>query len=139
MKTLLIVAIAIVLVVLCIVSGFAPGSDGIVTERRLPDGTSLMVVQKYSSGDLGYEVGFYYKEPGAEWAWCYLDHEDSSWRTGRIDYNPSTDVVTIWKGSVLRGQWNRQKKEYSRPDVPGWDTPAPENYRLAPFLDHSTL
>lgn len=139
MKTFLIAAIVIVLAVLCIVSGYVPGGDGIVAERKLPDGTSLMVVQKYGSGDLGYRVGFYFKEPGAEWGWCYLDHEDSIWRTGRIDYNPSTDTVTIWKGPVLRGQWNRPTKEYLRPDVPGWHTLAPEEHRSPPFLDRSAL
>lgn len=133
MKLALVIVTSLIVAALFAVSGFVPGGNGIVAERTLPDGTKLMVVQKYDSGDLGYKVDFYFKEPGKEWGWCYLDHEDSRWRKGSIGYDAASDTVTISKGSVLRGKWDRGKRTYSRPDVKdGWSTTAPQEYGRAP-------
>ncbi|MDB6078355.1 MAG: hypothetical protein JWO82_2102 [Akkermansiaceae bacterium] len=99
----------------------------IVAERTLPDGTRTLVTQVLTME--GYQVGFYFLEPNARWGWCYLDHEGSSWRNGsRIDYDPAAEVVDIWQGSVLRGRWDRKKKEYSRPDIGGWTASAPQAF-----------
>ena len=135
MKTLAIVGVILCIAILIGISGLLPGRDGIIADRILPDGTRLLVVQKKSTGDLGYEVGFYFREPQKAWGWCILDHDDTSWWKGRIEYDPVSDVVQIWKGGTLRGNWDRKKQIYSRPDVKGWTTPAPQDFREPPFLD----
>ena len=89
------VAVVIILVTILGFAGILPGGDGIVAQRTLADGTELLVTQIYGTGDLGYEVGFYFRNPKTEWGWCYLDHEDSQWRNGRIDYDEHSGVASI--------------------------------------------
>ena len=63
----------------------------------------------------------------------HLAHDDSSWLRGRIDYDPNSDIVTVWRGGTLRAQWDRKTKQYTRPDVQGWKDKAPQEYRPPPF------
>ena len=108
-----------------------PGGDGIVSQLKLSDGTQVLVAQVYNGTP--YKVGFYFKEFEEEWGWCYLGHEETRWRRARIEYDPGTDEVRIWKGKVLRGIWNRRTSMYYRPDVPGWETVAPQEFCDPPF------
>ncbi len=135
MKTLLITMIAapVLLIALLGIGGILPGGDGVVTNATLADGTVVQVVQQYGTGDVGYEVGFYFKPPKGEWGWCYLDHEDTQWRNGRIEFDAVTDTVSVWKGGTLRGRWNRQSAQWERPDVSGWVSDAPQKLRAPPF------
>jgi len=41
--------------------------DRVVARRNLPDGTDLLVIQQYSSDDLGCEVGFYFRKSVWDW------------------------------------------------------------------------
>ncbi len=134
MKTLLVTLLAIALLGFSAlgVSGILPGGDGVVSRKTLSDGTKLLVTQQYS-GELGYEVGFYFKLPNEAWGWCYLDHEDTEWRNGRIEYDSGTDTVLVWKGSTLRGRWIRRAGKWERPDVAGWISSAPGDLRSPPF------
>ena len=112
--------------------GLLPGGDGVVARRNLPDGTQLQVAQTWGGADLGYEVGFYLRRPGAAWGWCYLDHEDSQWRRARIEYDETTGVATVWKGDDLRGRLTLATMQWERPDVTGWRADAPQELRDPP-------
>ena len=147
-KKIIILIVTIVVVVIGLfISNYLPGGDGIVAQTELPDGTQILMTQKYSSGGEPYIVSLYFKEPEASWGWCYLDHQDTRWRKGKIEYDPSSDKVRIWKGKVLRGVLDRSKGMYYRPNVSGWETKAPQEYRDPPFVNeklksltnHSTL
>jgi hypothetical protein len=127
-------AIAILAVTLLGFAGVLPGGDGIVAQRTLPDGTQLLVTQTHGTADIGYEVGFYFRNPGSDWGWCYLDHEDSEWRNGRIDYDEAAGVATIWKGSILRGRFTPETKRWERPDVGEWSAIAPQASKEPPFM-----
>jgi hypothetical protein len=135
MNRLLLVILGAFLVVATLLGvwGVLPGGSGVVARRVLPDGTEILVTQTYGTGELGYEIGFYFKEPNTAWGWCYLDHEDTEWRHGRIEYDASSDTVTIWKGSTIRGRLHRRSKDWERPDVKGWHSPAPQEMRNPPF------
>jgi len=136
MKKIAIITMAALLsAVVFIIAGHMPGNDGVVARRTLPDGTQVLVTQKHASG--GYEVGLYFREPHYEWGWCYLDHDDSSWFRGRIDYDPTSDVVTVRRGGTIRAVWDRKNKQYTRPNVQGWKSVAPQDYRPPPFSDGS--
>jgi hypothetical protein len=126
-------AVGLLLVTLLGFVGVLPGGDGIVAHRTLADGTQLLVTQTYGTADLGYEVGFYFRNPKTDWGWCYLDHEDSQWRNGRIDYDEQSGVATIWKGSTLRGRFTVATKKWERPDVQGWVSTAPQALKEPPF------
>ena len=134
MKRLLIIALAIAVLGVAALGiwGILPGGDGVVSRKTLSDGTELVVTQQYS-GEPGYEVGFYFKLPDNDWGWCYLDHEDTEWRNGRIEYDSEADTVLIWKGATLRGRWNRKNGKWERPDVDGWISDAPQELRRPPF------
>ena len=135
MKTLLITVIAapVLLIAFLGIGGIFPGGDGVVARETLADGTAIQIVQRYASGDIGYEVGFYFKPPNEEWGWCYLDHEDTQWRKGRIKFDAATDTVSVWKGATLRGRWNRRSSKWERPDVSGWVSDAPQELQAPPF------
>jgi hypothetical protein len=115
------------------ISGILPGGDGIVAERTLPDGTQLLITQTHGTAELGYEVGFYFRSPNSDWGWCYLDHEDSKWYNGRIDYDEASRVATIWKGSTLRGKFTFPTMKWERPDVAGWVSNGPHPMKEPPF------
>ena len=128
------IAVGLLIVTLLGFAGILPGGDGIVAQRTLADGSELLVTQTYGTADLGYEVGFYFRSPKAEWGWCYLDHEDSQWRNGRIDYDEVSGVATIWKGSTLRGRLTVRTKQWERPDLAGWVSTAPQALKEPPFI-----
>ena len=130
---IIIIAIPILCLALLGISGVLPGGDGIVVSKELDDGTQILVTQKYSGIGEPYIVSLYFKEPKSKWGWCYLDHQDTQWRNSRIEYDEQSKVVSIWKGSTLRGQWNRKTNVYNRPDVQDWASEAPQEYRNPPF------
>ena len=123
------------IVIVRFISGCLPGGDGIVIQRELPEGTQILVSQEFHSFGEPYQVDLYFKEPGKKWGWCYLDHQDTRWRKAKIEYDASSDEVRIWKGNNLRGIWSRTKDKYYRPDVSGWETIAPQEYRDPPFAN----
>ena len=96
MKILISIALVVIVAAVIVISGVLPGHDGILATRKLPDGTVLLVAQKQSTSDLGYEVGFYFKEPSKPWGWCYLAHDDTAWQHGSIRIDPESNIVTIW-------------------------------------------
>ena len=135
MKTFLISMIAapVLLTSFLAIGGILPGGNGVVARETLADGTAIQIVQRYASGDIGYEVGFYFKPPNEEWGWCYLDHEDTQWRNGRIEFDAAKDTVFVWKGATLRGRWNRHSSKWERPDVSCWVSDAPQKLQAPPF------
>lgn len=136
MKTFLLTLLGVGIVFLTLLgfSGILPGGDGIVAERTLPDGTQLLVTQTHGTADLGYEVGFYFRSPKANWGWCYLDHEDSEWRNGRIDYDALSGIATIWNGATLRGRFTVATNKWEKPDVEGYVCNAPMALKEPPFI-----
>ena len=133
MKTLLITFLAVAVIGISVLGflGVLPGSSGVVSSKTLTDGTKLIVAQQFS-GELGYEVGFYIKQPDQRWGWCYLDHQDSAWQDARIDYDSGTDTVSVWRGTILRGCWDRGLGKWERPDISGWSTDAPQDLKNPP-------
>jgi len=127
------VALPLVFIILLALAGVLPGADGIVAQRSLPDGTLLLVTQTHGTSDLAYEVEFFFKSPKDEWRRCYLDHDDSAWRSGRIEYDEATKVATIWDGSTLRGRFAVHSKKWELPDVVGWVSNGPHPLKNPPF------
>jgi hypothetical protein len=63
-----------------------------------------------------------------------LDHEDSKWSNGRIDYDEISGTATIWKGSTLRGRMTFPSKNWQTPDTSDSMSQAPHRWKEPPFL-----
>ena len=61
-----------------------------------------------------YTTSFYCKIEGEPWVWFYMDHEDTRWFSGRIDYNKDTKIAEIYHGNDLVAKYDSNTGTFTR-------------------------
>lgn len=121
------------LVFACMGGGLAsilPGGSGIVAELALPDGAQFMVAQKANYSLEPYTVSFFYKEPGAPWGYCYLDHEDTRWWSGKLVHDPNKNRVLVYRGAAEVASLDRENSSFT---LHRWNRTLPAPQSLVEF------
>lgn len=93
---------------------FGPGGDGIVAETALPDGRRFTVVQRWNgfAGAEPYNVSFVYQLENKQWGWCYIDHEDTRWLSGKVVHNPSKDSIDVYRAKALEARLHLSESSF---------------------------
>ncbi|MBM3839353.1 MAG: hypothetical protein FJ398_15565 [Verrucomicrobia bacterium] len=87
-------ALAIIAVV-CVIYlyWFAPR---FVVRTSMTNGLELCVVQRIG-GPFSYNTGVFYRKPDGTGGWFYYDHEDNSWRRGRVALDQQSRLATVFR------------------------------------------
>lgn len=75
-----------------------PFTSGVVAQASTATGEQASVVQTFKSAE-PYQVSLYVRRPAEPWAWNYLAHQDTRWRTCRIEF--AADIVRVYRGDTL--------------------------------------
>lgn len=75
-----------------------PLGDKRVAEFRTASGTEFVVHQICNYSGEPYTMRFYYRlSPSNQWHAFYMDHEDTRWVSGRIDFDKQRQKAVVWR------------------------------------------
>lgn len=60
-----------------------------------------------------YTVGFYMRAAGADWGWCYLDHEAGKWRNVEMVHDPASDEIIIVEQGIRKATLDRKRRIFT--------------------------
>lgn len=95
------------------VAAMLPGGTGVLSELQLQDGARFVLAQKAKRSLEPYTVSFYYREPGKPWGWCYIDHQDTRWWTGKLIYDEEKNRVLVFRGATLTASLDRGRSTFT--------------------------
>lgn len=95
------------------VASLLPGGTGILSELQLEDGARFVLVQKANRSLEPYTVSFFYQEPGRPAGWCYIDHQDTRWWTGKLIFDKEKNRVLIFRGATLTASLDRGRSTFT--------------------------
>ena len=111
-------------------SGLGPGGGGLLSELRLADGSEFRLIQRWR---FHYLIDFYVKLPGQPWGWCYIEHEDTRWRNGRLKYNPEKQSVEVYRDETLRGEYFTERTTFALYGDWQREVRTPQKFKDPPF------
>lgn len=74
----------------------------ILAQGMSPHGLEYCVVQSYNSLTEPFQVSFFIRDPGGVWHWHYLAHQDSDWKSARVEFDG--DTARVYRRDELRGE-----------------------------------
>ena len=95
--------LAIALLLIWFTADNFPFTSGVVAHTSSPNGEEVCVVQTFKSVE-PYQVSLYARRHGQPWVWHYLAHQDSRWRSCKIDF--AEGQIRVYRGSVLRRRYS---------------------------------
>jgi len=120
---------------LCLLAGIGscvyscgPGGDGTIATLALDDGSEYLVTQHWNDIGEPYAVDFWFKTNGGRWGWCYIEHEDTRWRTACLALNQSNNSVQVYRGSTLRAEYYIDRKTFELYAEYQRELPAPQEW-----------
>lgn len=100
---LAVVLLAPLVFILSLLGWFAaanfPFTSGVIAEASAPTGVQACVVQTFKGAE-PYQVSIYIRGAGGPWTWHYLAHQDTRWRSCRIEFEG--DALRVYTGATLR-------------------------------------
>jgi hypothetical protein len=129
---LILLAAAMLAWMLAYWSGFGPGG-GVIGRLALADGTEFRLIQRFNWTGEPYTVDFYVRSPDQPWGWCYIAHQDTRWKNGRLHYNTEKHSVEVYRGQELRAQYFTDKKTFALYAEWQRELPAPQEFRDPPM------
>ena len=111
---------------------FGPGGDGIVAETSLPDGRRFAVIQRWNASMEPYTVSFVYQLVNGQWGWCYMDHEDTRWLSGKVVHNPAEDSIDVYRGKLLEARLHLGENHFELFGSISRTVDAPQSITTAP-------
>jgi len=94
----------------------APLGDKRVAGQETADGTMAVFQHCNYSGE-PYTTRFYFRPNSGPWQCYYMDHEDTRWFNGRIEYDSATSVARIYRGNAEAGSFDVTTQTFTRPGI----------------------
>ena len=92
-----------------------PLGDKRVAEFRSENGVELIVHQVCNYSIEPYTTRFYYRaSPSNRWHAFYMDHQDSRWVSGRIDFDEQRQEAIVRQGREAVASFNVRTREFTR-------------------------
>ena len=110
-----------------------PGGTGVLSRLTLVDGSEFRLIQRYNYSTEPYTIDFFFRLPRAPWGWCYIDHQDNRWRTGRLQFNAAKKSVEVYCGADLRADYFTDRHTFALYSQSSRELPAPQEVRDPPF------
>jgi hypothetical protein len=110
-----------------------PGGTGVLSRLTLPDGSEFRLIQRYNYSTEPYTIDFFFRLPNAPWGWCYIDHQDNRWRTGRLQFNGAKKAVEVYCGADLRAEYFTDRHTFALYSHSLRELPAPQEVRDPPL------
>jgi hypothetical protein len=110
-----------------------PGGTGVLSRLTLPDGSEFRLIQRYNYSPEPYTIDFFFRLPNASWGWCYIDHQDSRWSAGRLQFNGAKKSVEVYCGTELRAEYFTDRHTFALYSQSARELPAPQEIRDPPL------
>ena len=135
MRRAFLIVAAVAVVGFCGVAFYylGPGGTGVLSRLTLADGSEFRLIQRYNYSTEPYTIDFFFRLPGAPWGWCYIDHQDNRWSTGRLQFNAAKKSVEVYCGPNLRAEYFTDRHTFALYSQSTRELPAPQEVRDPPL------
>ncbi len=114
MKKLAWISSALVLVgALAVVRANGPGGSGVLARLSLQDGSEYLLTQRWNDWTEPYTVAFWFRQPGGDWGWCYIDHEASRWRNASLRHDVPGQSVQVLRDGTLEAELYLERSTFA--------------------------
>lgn len=98
-----------------------PFTSGVIAHAVALSGEEVCIVQTFK-GLEPYQVSLFARQPGQKWVWSYLAHQDSRWRSCRIEFQGGR--LLVYRGFTLNNTFSLARATDVANDV----DPLPADY-----------
>lgn len=82
-----------------------PGGDGVLGRVTTSSGCEVVLSQRWNREPFEpYTVALWLREPGEEWGWCYVGHQEHRWTESALEYDHEREEVRLLNAGVVRGR-----------------------------------
>lgn len=110
-----------------------PGGDGVLGRVTTSSGVEVVLSQRWNLQPFEpYTVALWMREPGEDWGWCYVGHEEHRWTEFALEYDREREQVRLVNDGVLRGRLECASLQFATYDWRGnyrHTVPAPQERR----------
>ncbi len=110
-----------------------PGGDGVLGRVTTSSGVEVVLSQRWNLQPFEpYTVALWMREPGEDWGWCYVGHEEHRWTEFALEYDAELEQVRLVNDGVLRGRLECSSLQFATYDWRGnyrHTVPAPQERR----------
>jgi hypothetical protein len=110
-----------------------PGGSGVLARVTTSSGCEVVLSQRWNLQPFEpYTVALWLREPGKEWGWCYVGHEEHRWTDFALAYDREHDQVSVLNDGTLRARLECSSFQFATYDWRGsyrHTVPAPQERR----------